>query len=85
MLKKIDNEAVTQVKKTKFLGVIINCNLIWKEHISYISGKIDKRVGILIKARKYLNKTTLMNLYYTFFILILYIATMGEDKKKLFV
>ena len=39
---QIDNEAVTQVKKTKFLGVIIDCNLTWKEHISYISGKIAK-------------------------------------------
>ena len=66
MCLKIDNEAVTQVKKTKFLGVIIDCNLTWKEHISYISGKIAKGVGILIKARKYLNKTTLMKLYYTF-------------------
>ena len=66
MCLKIDNEDVIQVKKTKFLGVIIDCNLTWKEHISYISGKIDKWVGILIKARKYLNKTILMNLFYTF-------------------
>ena len=65
MCLKIHNEAVTQVKKTKFLGVTIDCNLTWKEHISYISGKIGKGVGILIKTRKYLNKTTLMNLYYT--------------------
>ena len=63
---KIENEPITQVKKTKFLGVIIDCNLTWKEHISYISGKIAKGVGILTKARKFLNKTTLMNLYYTF-------------------
>ena len=63
---KIENEPVTQVKKTKFLGVIIDCNLTWKEHISYISGKIAKGVRILTKARKLLNKTTLMNLYYTF-------------------
>ena len=73
MCLKIDNEAVTQVKKTKFLGVIIDCNLTWKEHISYISGKITKRVGILIKARKYLNKTTLMNLYYSFCLSLSYI------------
>ena len=63
---KIENEPITQVKKTKFLGVIIDCNLTWKEHISYISGKIAKGVGILTKTRKFLNKTTLMNLYYTF-------------------
>ena len=64
MCLKIDNEAVIQVKNNKFLGVIIDCNLTWKEHISYISGKIAKGLGILIKAGKYLNKTTLMNLYY---------------------
>ena len=31
---KIENEPITQVKKTKFLEVIIDCNLTWKEHIS---------------------------------------------------
>ena len=39
MCFKLYNGAVTQVKKTKFLGIIIDCNLTWKEHISYISGK----------------------------------------------
>ena len=38
MCFKIYNEAVTQVKKTKILGIISDCTLTWKEHISYISG-----------------------------------------------
>ena len=35
-------------------------------HISYIKNKISKAMGIIIKARKYLNKKPLVNLYHSF-------------------
>jgi len=63
---KIDNEKIYEVPKTKFLGIYIDNKLNWKDHISYISGKIARGIGMLIKARKCLDKTTLRNLYYTF-------------------
>ena len=40
---------------TKFLGVIIDDKLSFSRHISYIKNKISKGMGIIIKARKYLN------------------------------
>ena len=62
----IDNERIGETCKTKFLGVIIDNKLTWKDHINYISGKIARGIGVIIKARKYLNKDTLLCLYYSF-------------------
>ena len=57
---------IYEVPKTKFLGIYIDNKLNWKDHISYISGEIARGIGMLIKARKCLDKTTLRNLYFTF-------------------
>ena len=63
---KLNNEAITRIYFTKFLGVFLDAGLTWKYHIEHISKKISKSIGILCKARKLLHKKTLINLYYTF-------------------
>ena len=63
---EIDKQPITCVTKTKFLGVIIDSKLSWKEHISYVCGKVAKGIGIISKVRKYVNKSTLLELYYSF-------------------
>ena len=63
---EISAQPITCVTKTKFLGVIIDNTLTWKEHISYICCKVVKGIGIISKVRKYLNKNTLLYLYYSF-------------------
>ena len=63
---RIDGKSMHKVEKTKFLGVIIDKRLSWKDHISYISGKIARGIGVIAKARKYLLKNSLINLYYSF-------------------
>ena len=63
---QIDGEDIKEVHKTKFLGVIIDNKLTWKENISYICGKISRGIGMIIKARHYLNKDGLLALYYSF-------------------
>ena len=60
---KIDGHAIHEVCKTKFLGVFIDNKLYWEDHISYISSKIARGLGVIIKARNYLNKDGLVNLY----------------------
>ena len=62
----IDGQAIDEVQKTKFLGIIIDNKLTWKWHIDHIAGKISRGIGIIIKARQYLNKSGLMYLYYSF-------------------
>ena len=49
---------------SKFLGIIIEDKLSWKDHVAYISNKISKGIGIMMKARKYFHQKILFNLYY---------------------
>ena len=63
---EIDNEEIDQVYKTKFLGIIIDNKITWKQHITYIFEKMSSRIGILIKACNCLNKHATMTLYYSF-------------------
>ena len=42
---KIDNVIIVQVNRCKFLGVIINSNLTWQDHIETICKKISKSIG----------------------------------------
>ena len=62
----IDGELINEVDKTKFLGVLIDNKLTRKQHIAYVSGKIARGIGMIIKARQYLNKQGLISLYYSF-------------------
>ena len=55
---KIDGEKLSEIDKTKFLGVIIDNKLSWKEHVNYICGKIARGIGVIIKARAFLNKNS---------------------------
>ena len=58
----LHNQTIFETNSLKFLGVIIDTNLKWHAHIGYIKNKI----GIIYKARKYINKPNLINIYYCF-------------------
>ena len=67
--------SLNRVNFTKFLyknitvvsqGVIIDDKLSFSRHISYIKNKISKGMGIIIKARKYLNRKSLLDLCHAF-------------------
>ena len=45
---------------------MVDDKLSWASHINYISKKISKGIGILCKARKFLPKSCLITLYYSF-------------------
>ena len=62
----IDDESICEVQKSKFLGVIIDKKLTWKEHIAFIAGKISRGMGMVIKGRNFLNKEGLITVYYSF-------------------
>ena len=47
----------------KFLGVLLDENLCWKEHIKYIEIKIAKNIGLLYKAKHYIDEHSLLSLY----------------------
>ena len=62
---RIDGQPISEVNHTKFLGVIIDNKLNWSHHINYISSKVSKGIGIIIKGRKVFDQATLLSLYNT--------------------
>ena len=61
----LDNIKITRTETAKFLGVVIDENLTWKNHINYIENKIAKNVGIIKRVRYLLLEKTLNTLYNT--------------------
>ena len=53
------------VENFKYLGVLLDQTLSWKDHIDYIGSKISSRLGVLRRARKVLPKATCLLLYNT--------------------
>ena len=60
----LQGKQITQVSTIKFLGVMIDDELNWKANISFISGKISRAIGVIIKTRN-LGKEAPLSLYYT--------------------
>ena len=62
----IENVLLKREHVTKFLGVFINENLSWKQHIDIVSNKISKSIDILYKSRDILSKQCLKQLCISF-------------------
>ena len=54
---KLDGVSLNRVSSTKFLGVIIDENLTWKNHIDAISKTISRNIGMLTKLKHFVLKT----------------------------
>ena len=63
---KINNVNIKREKTIKFLGVILDESLTWNKHIQTLENKISKNLGILYKAKRYLNFQCLKKLYFSF-------------------
>ena len=48
----------------KYLGVMIDDSISWKNHISYICSRISRNTGIISKLRHYLSINQLKQIYY---------------------
>ena len=62
----MDNIFVGRENNTKFLGVLIDENLSWKQHINNVSTKILKSIGILYQSRGIVKQPLLKQLYFSF-------------------
>ena len=61
----IDGNIIHFTTNTKFLGISIDNNLFWKAHIDYITTKISKGVGVLLRLSKELSYNILILIYDT--------------------
>ena len=62
----VDNEKISMSNHTKFLGVMVDSHLTFESRINHIKGKISRGIGILYKAKKHLNDSALLTMYYAF-------------------
>ena len=62
---KINNSLIDQDSLTKFLGVIINENLTWSDHINVILNKTNTNLGVICRLAKSVPKDVLQTLYIT--------------------
>ena len=63
---KINNNEIKRSSSIKFLGVLVDEDLTWIDHITLVENKLSKNLGLLHKAKNYLNKKSMVNLYYSF-------------------
>ena len=62
---KLDGVSLNGVSSTRFLGVIIDENLTWKNHIDAISKNISRNIGMLTKLKHFVLENILYSLYCT--------------------
>ena len=81
-----NNNEVKRENSVKFLGVIMDENLRWKNHIEVVENKISKNIGILYRASHLLDFKIFLKIYFSFIhIYISYanIASISTFKAKL--
>ena len=49
----VDGQEVRRVKIVKYLGMIVDNELVWDQHVDYISSKITLNIGIFKRIRHF--------------------------------
>ena len=62
---RVEDKLIRRKKKGKYIGVILNEQLTWGDHIDYISTKIKRNIGAIKRIRNSLPKEYLEMLYKT--------------------
>ena len=44
---RVDDKLIKRAKKVKYLGLVIDENMKWDEHVAYISSKIRRNLGVM--------------------------------------
>ena len=61
----IDKKRIKKVQGSKFLGIVIDSRVSWRSHIQKIITKVSQTIGIIGRARAFMNPTQLSLLYNT--------------------
>ena len=72
---EIDGKTINEHKSVKYLGILIDCHLNWKEHIQQLSKKISRGIGVLCKLGIMLMSKFWFNFImplFSFFFILLY-------------
>ena len=62
----IKKHKVERVESIKFLDVLLDENLSWKDHVKYIEKKFAKNIRLLYSAKLFLDKNSQLTLCYSY-------------------
>ena len=62
----INGDHLNESDCVKYLGVLIDDKLTWKQHIQHVNTKVAKSIGILAKMRHFAPNNILLNIYNAF-------------------
>ena len=62
---KVDNEEIEQTSILKLLGVNIDQQLTFSEHVRYISSKTSQKIGVLSRLKKLIPERAKLHLFKT--------------------
>ena len=79
----MNNSPLSNIQNHKYLGVILDSKMSWIQHISYVKNKVAKGIGSMFKARTYLDRRSLINIYnaYIYPYLIYCVESWGNAAK----
>ena len=64
---KLHHSKLFESSKIKYLGLVLDNKLNWKPHITELSKKLSRGIGLLYKIRSYCPTPVLRSLYYSIF------------------
>ena len=64
---RISGQKIEVTDSIKYLGIILQDNLIWDNHLTHIINKIHRGIGILSKIRHYVPKWLFRTIYFSLF------------------
>ena len=64
---RMSGQKIKLNKQVKYLGVILQDDLHWSSHLSYLEHRLRCLIGLLSKVRYYVSKYLLRTIYYSLF------------------
>ena len=61
----INSQVIKRQSSIKFVAILLDENLSWKERLKSTENKIAKIIGLIYKTKPYLNKDSLLALYFS--------------------
>ena len=63
---KIANRVIEKTNAIKFLGLLLDGNITWKNHICSVEKKLAKNIGLLYCAKHLLDESSLKSVYFSY-------------------
>ena len=64
---RINQTTIMESNQIKYLGVLLDQNLLWNFHIAELCTKLSSAVGMLYKMKNFCSTPTLRSLYFSLF------------------